>query len=163
MTTRTPEDSLWRFSLAVYGQPGMDAVCLDIQDRLGADVNLLLFALWAGAVCGVRLPKAERMRLSAEAAAWQRDVVAPLRGVRRHLKGVAGAEAFRQSVKDAELESERLEQTRLCRASGLRPASADWAAAEANLRQLVRDERAVVLLLDAARHLGRDCIGHTLP
>ncbi|WP_448192365.1 TIGR02444 family protein [Azospirillum sp. sgz301742] len=152
MTAHTPDDSLWRFSLAVYGRPGVDAVCLDLQDRLGADVNLLLFALWVGAVCGVRLSAAELERLSADAAAWQRNVVAPLRGVRRHLKGMAGAEAFRQTVKDAELESERLEQVRLCRMSGLRPGSADWAAAEANLRMLTEDDTAVALLLDAARH-----------
>ena len=151
MTAHTPEDSLWHFSLAVYGRPGVDAVCLDLQDRLGADVNLLLFVLWAGAVCGVRLPATELERLSAEAGAWQRSVVAPLRGVRRHLKGVADAQAFRQRIKDAELESERLEQTRLCQVSGLRPASADWAAAEANLRQLVQDDGAVAVLLDAAR------------
>jgi len=152
VTTETPESSLWRFSLAVYAQPGVDTACLDLQDRLGADVNLLLFALWAGAVCGTRLSAAELERLSSEAAAWQREVVAPLRGVRRRLKGVAGAEAFRQRIKDAELESERLEQTRLCQISGLRPGSADWAAVEANLRMLITDDTAVALLLDAARH-----------
>ncbi len=152
MTGQTPEDSLWRFSLGVYAQPGVEAVCLDLQDRLGADVNLLLFAVWAGAVCGARLPAAGMDELSAEAAAWQRDVVAPLRGVRRHLKGIEGAEAFRQNIKDAELDSERLEQIRLCRISGLRPAAADWTAAETNLRRLIDDDNTVARLLDAARN-----------
>jgi len=148
----SPEESLWRFSLAVYGRPGVDAACIDLQDRLGVDVNLLLLALWAGAVCGARLSGAEAERLAAEAAAWHRPVVAPLRGVRRHLKGIDGAEALRQAVKAVELESERLEQVRLCRASGLRPGTPDWDAAEANLRRLVPDEPAVALLLAAAKH-----------
>ena len=153
MTDQTPEDSLWRFALAVYGQPGVEAVCLDLQERLGADVPLLLFVLWAGAACGVRLPDAApdatMERLSAEADAWRNAVVAPLRGVRRHLKGVAGAEAFRQTVKDAELEAERLGLARLCRASGLRPAASDRAAAEANVRRLIGEDGAVALLLAA--------------
>ncbi|WP_431855029.1 TIGR02444 family protein [Azospirillum sp.] len=147
----SPEESLWRFSLAVYGRPGVDAACIDLQDRLGADVNLLLLALWAGAVCGTPLSAADLERLASEAAAWHRPVVAPLRGVRRHLKGIEGAEALRQAVKAAELESERLEQMRLCRASGLRPGAPDWGAAEANLRRLVPGEPAVALLLAAAR------------
>ena len=147
----SPEESLWRFSLAVYSRPGVDAACVGLQDRLGADVNLLLLALWAGAVCGARLDDAELERLASEAAAWHRPVVAPLRGVRRHLKGVAGAEALRQAVKAVELESERLEQVRLCRASGLTPGTADWDAAEANLRRLVPEDDAVALLLAAAK------------
>lgn len=146
-----PEDSLWCFSLAVYGRPGVDGVCIDLQDRLGLDVNLLLLALWAGAVCGVRLDGAAMKRLESEAAAWHRPVVAPLRAVRRHLKGIAGAEALRQTVKAVELEAERLEQIRLCRASGLVPARPDWDAARANLERLVPDENAVALLLAAAR------------
>ncbi|PWC31813.1 TIGR02444 family protein [Azospirillum sp. TSO22-1] len=148
----SPEESLWRFSLAVYGRPGVDAACVGLQDRLGTDVNLLLLVLWAGAVCGAQLSGEEVKRLASEAAGWHRPVVAPLRGVRRHLKGVEGAEALRQAVKAVELESERLEQIRLCRASGLRPGAPDWDAAEANLRRLVPDEPAVALLLAAARN-----------
>lgn len=150
--TDTPEDSLWRFSLAVYARPRVDRTCVDLQDRLGLDVNLVLLVLWAGAVCGARLTAAEAGRLADEAAAWHRPVVAPLRGVRRHLKGIAGAEALRQKIKAIELESERLEQVRLARSSGLRPGTVDWAAAEANLRWLVAEDAAVALLLDAARH-----------
>lgn len=142
----TPEDSLWQFSLATYARPGVADACLDLQDRFGADVNLLLFALWAGAVCGVRLGHAELDRLKAEAAAWHHPVVVPLRAVRRHLKGVPGAETLRESIKAAELESERLEQIRLCRASGLHPGTPDPAAAVFNLTRLIPEREAADLL-----------------
>ena len=39
----------WRFSLAFYGQPGVPALLLPLQDRSGADVNLVLFGLWRAA------------------------------------------------------------------------------------------------------------------
>ncbi|HYH18416.1 MAG TPA: TIGR02444 family protein [Azospirillum sp.] len=149
-----PDDPFWSFSLATYARPGVDRACLDLQDRLGMDVNLVLFALWAGAGCGVRLDPAEMRRLADAVAAWRQDVVVPLRGVRRTLKGMPGMEPFRLRIKAAELESERLQQITLRTLSGLQPGVGDRDAAEANLRLLLPaegvDGAAVALLLDAA-------------
>ncbi|HYD69814.1 TIGR02444 family protein [Azospirillum sp.] len=149
-----PDDPFWSFSLATYARPGVSEACLDLQDRLGQDVNLVLFALWAGAGCGVRLDPAELQRLDHAVSAWRRDVVAPLRGVRRTLKNVPGVEPFRLRIKAAELESERLQQAALRTISGLQPGAADRDAAEANLRLLLPAEgvndATVALLVDAA-------------
>ena len=107
---------LWDWSLSVYGRPGVAAACLAAQDRYGADVNLLLWAAWAGCVHGHRLTAVEVETARAAVAAWHRDVVLPLRAVRRRLKhGPAPApnsatDPLRARVKAAELEAERLEQ-----------------------------------------------------
>ncbi len=39
----------WDFSLAIYRQPGVPEECLALQERLGADVNLLLLCAYLGA------------------------------------------------------------------------------------------------------------------
>ncbi|HEX6103216.1 MAG TPA: TIGR02444 family protein, partial [Alphaproteobacteria bacterium] len=54
----------WSFSVALYGRPGVAPACLALQDRFGCDVNLLLFAIWAGR-CGVMLGPKEFERLDA--------------------------------------------------------------------------------------------------
>lgn len=119
------ENPFWRFSLGIYDEPGVAQACLSLQDRHAAadegqesrsalDVNLLLFCCWAGR-CGRMLLPGEIASLIAAADPWQREVVSPLRGVRRWLKvqeSVPGqaAEALRAQVKTQELEAERLEQ-----------------------------------------------------
>lgn len=148
-----PDDPFWNFSLATYARPGVSEACLDLQDRLGLDVNLVLFALWAGAGCGVRLAPEELQRLDHAVSAWRRDVVVPLRGVRRTLKNVPGVEPFRLRIKAAEIEAERLQQVSLRTTSALQPGVGSRDAAEANLRLLLPAEgveEAVTLLVDAA-------------
>ncbi|HKS89918.1 MAG TPA: TIGR02444 family protein, partial [Stellaceae bacterium] len=58
-------EAFWRFSLALYARPGVAEALIALQDRAGRDVNLMLFALWFGAVRGRRLDAA---RLAAAAA-----------------------------------------------------------------------------------------------
>ena len=38
--------SFWAFSLKAFAKPPVAQACLDLQDRLGVDVNVLLFLLW---------------------------------------------------------------------------------------------------------------------
>ncbi len=119
-----PDNPFWDFSLAVYGRAGVGEACVALQDRHGLDVNLLLLCCWA-ATRGRGLDAAELSRLVAAVAGWQREVVRPLRGVRRWLKsqavGAAGAaRALRAAVKAQELEAERIEQLLLFEALGAR-------------------------------------------
>ncbi len=100
------------FAEALYARPGVAAACLDLQDRRGFDVALLLHACWLGA---------RSLSLSAEQAAslvlatqpWRFEVVRPLRRLRRRLKvGHEGmprqkSEPVRELVKAAELAAER--------------------------------------------------------
>ena len=130
---------LWDFSLAVYARPGVPAACLDLQDRRGLDVNVLLFAAWAGAACGVRLSAEELARVDSAIADWRTEVVRPLRAVRRRVKGEVAA--LYAHLKATELEAERIQQDRLFAASGLAPRPGGSAAlAAANLRLLVPED-----------------------
>ena len=107
------DNPLWDYSLATYSKPGVAAACLALQDRCGLDVNLLLLCCWLGAE-GRRLDKEMAGKLIELTADWQREVVMPLRRIRRRLKGGdALEEVFRSQIKGQELSAERLEQDRL--------------------------------------------------
>jgi uncharacterized protein (TIGR02444 family) len=110
---------LWAFALAVYGRDGVADECLELQERLNLDVNLLLFAACVGAVEGVRLELQDIAAASAAVADWHSEIVRALRCVRRALKPpsadadnpLRGAStALRAQVKAAELEAEKIEQ-----------------------------------------------------
>lgn len=126
-------DRFWAFSLDLYGRPDVSAACLRLQDRLAADINLLLFCCWAGRL--ERRLSADEMRQAVEAIRpWRAAIVEPIRGARRRLKqGFAGiavppAEALRRRLLEVEIEAERIAQIRLAellphRAAGDRPAA----------------------------------------
>ena len=98
----------------------MADVCLELQDRFGIDVNVLLFLLWA-AHNHRKVSPGEVHFIVTAVESWSASVVVPLRGVRRFLRTPPGivdedaAAALRQHVKQVELESERLQQEALYR------------------------------------------------
>lgn len=110
----------WNFSLELYAAEGVAEACLDLQDRRGCDVNVLLFCCWLGA-SGRPTLTVDRLRAILTASeAWQSQVVKPLREVRRLLKDKAwpGAwpetvDAVRRRIADAELAAEHAEQIKL--------------------------------------------------
>lgn len=112
------QSQFWTFSLNVYGAAGVPEECLQLQDRYGVDVNLLLFCAYVGAVHGALLPDREVRAAAAAVCDWNNNIVASLREARRALKPFAAnssatgaaAAALRTTVKTAELEAERLEQ-----------------------------------------------------
>ena len=114
----------WNFSLELYAGEGVVEACLDLQERRGCDVNVLLFCCWLGA-SGRPTLTADRLRAILKASdAWQAEIVRPLRAVRRLLKDRRWPEtepgampelvdAVRRRVADAELAAEHAEQIRL--------------------------------------------------
>ncbi len=142
------ETPFWAFSLAVYAGDGVAEECLGLQERLGLDVNLLLFAAYMGAVEGIRLEAKDVAAASAAVAEWHAEVVRPLRAVRRALK-IPAADAdnplhatnatLRLQVKRAELESEKVEQAMLWQWSraNLQDLAHDGSALAGNLRQVL--------------------------
>ena len=158
---------LWAFSLRTYARPGVEAACLDLQDRRGLDVNLILCACWLGGQ-GVRL-RADRVAvLEAAAAPWRQRAILPLRTLRRALKTAlpellsagsgldADAAALRDRVKEVELAAERVEQRLLARLADGWPADAPPGPGTVafNLARLAGfgpdDEDALLALLEAA-------------
>jgi len=124
-----PPHPFWNFSLELYGGEGVAEACLDLQERRGCDVNILLFCCWLGA-SGRPTLTADRLRtILSASAAWQAEVVKPLREIRRRLKdgNWPGAlpdtvDAVRRRAADAELAAEHAEQLAL---AGLHAPPAD--------------------------------------
>lgn len=100
---------LWSFALNYYSRPGVEQLCLRLQDD-GVDVCLLLCTLWLErrqiAYSAARL---EQLRIAANV--WQRQVVQPLRKLRRDWKTDSHTDSalagLREQIKALELEAER--------------------------------------------------------
>src|SRR5918997_4159582 len=73
----------WRFSLRIY--PAVADTCLELQDRFGVDVNILLFLLFA-AHHGRKVNANEVHGITSAFSSWSRSAVVPLRSVRRFLR-----------------------------------------------------------------------------
>ena len=149
MTAPQATGALWRFSLAVYAAPDVPAHCLALQDRDGADVNLILAVAWAGASGRGRLDVAQIARLDRDVAPLRDEVVGVLRGARRWLKPRAAdpaASRLRDRLKALELEAERHVQDLLeARLPGLAGTREEPAA---------RLEAAIANVQAYLRHLG---------
>ncbi len=124
----------WDYSLGIYARPGVSAACIALQDAHGADVDLVLYCLWA-ASAGHRLSPAALEAADRLAAPWRVAVLDPLRRARRAMKpppagfDPALVDALRRHALAAELEAERVQQDALARAfapgeSGIDPAAA---------------------------------------
>ena len=104
------ENPFWRYSLAHYARPEVAACCLDYQNRLGANVNLLLFCCWLG-VRGIRLDKEMIEQAALKIESWDRQVVQQLRTIRRYLKSMpASSEAVIHKLQEVELMTEQIVQ-----------------------------------------------------
>ena len=130
----------WRFSLRIY--PAVADTCLELQDRFGVDVNVLLFLLFA-AHNGRKVGKSEVADIISSVSSWNESAVVPLRSVRRFLRSPPGiiepdaAGALRQHVKEVELEAERLQQEGLYRVHRLEELGAPEASRETAARSNV--------------------------
>ena len=116
-----PGHPFWDHSLELYSRPGVAESCLRLQDRLGLDINLLLYACWTAAEGAGRPSSGDWRRLVDETAAWREQVVEPLRAVRRFLKdppAVPGSAGLRERVKALELEAEHAEQLAIAALAG---------------------------------------------
>lgn len=111
-----PDCPFWDFSTAVYDRSGVAPACLGLQNRLGLDVNVLLFCCYAAADGHPPLGESA-IRIALQAIEpWHRDVVTKLREMRRALKGryenapKAVAAALRDRTLTLEIDSEHVEQ-----------------------------------------------------
>jgi len=115
------DNPFWQFSLSAYRSPSVREACLSTQDRYGADVNLMLLCCWVG-FSGVRLDGAGVKRLDRLVEGWRKEVIGPIRAVRRRLSEAVGPMGpqvtgrFRADIKAAELQAEQIQQAVLFRA-----------------------------------------------
>lgn len=105
-------ENFWDWAVRAYATPVVAEACLELQDTHDQCVPLLLFGLWTetqGYVLNEDLSEAA----VDTARAWSEHVIAPLRGIRRRIKGPvsdmddAAKSAIREQVKAAELAAEK--------------------------------------------------------
>jgi len=116
---------LWRYGLALYGRREVARSCLRLQQRVDADVNVLLLCCWLAARGGGVLDARGLGRVLARVAAWREAVILPLRRARTALK-VPPAHAperlvggLRERVVAAEIDAEKVEQMMLAESVAL--------------------------------------------
>lgn len=134
---------LWTFAVRLYQSPGVQPAALALQDADGVDVNMMLFAAWCGAQRAVALGAADFQAVEAAVGPWRRQVVLPLRSVRRLLKvdafgGFEPAQAgFRKEVAALELRAERLQLDAMSATRTGTPATASASLALSNVEALL--------------------------
>ncbi len=103
---------LWDWAVRAWAADGVREACLHLQDAAGQNPPLLLWAAWAARTG--RKPDADALEGACDIArAWQEAAIAPLRAVRRTLKGRnpdledADREAIRAQVMAGALAAER--------------------------------------------------------
>jgi uncharacterized protein (TIGR02444 family) len=103
------DNGLWQYACQVYSQAGVEAALLALQDDHGADINLILQALW---LASEGKQWAETC-IPNEYDQWMKEKVLPLRQMRRSMKvdwvekRGSQYEDFRQQVKKLELKAEQ--------------------------------------------------------
>ncbi|MBU1310265.1 MAG: TIGR02444 family protein [Gammaproteobacteria bacterium] len=102
---------LWQFSLALY--PQVKSLCLQWQDELGANVNLLLLLCYLEQQ-QLSLTSTELQQLATRLNNFNTAFTQPLRALRRNSTAVAlpcqQQQTLKQALLQAELELEKLEQ-----------------------------------------------------
>jgi uncharacterized protein (TIGR02444 family) len=157
---------LWDFSLQVYPREGFQGAAIHLQDARGADVNLLIYALWLAATGRPALTPDGAAALTRTMAPVRAVAIEPIRELRRALKGgiehapADMVEDLRKKLLGLELEAEQVEQAMLIAAteapaaheakpSGSLATAAASLAAVAGLGRAVlsADDRAALLTL----------------
>lgn len=99
----------WDYSAAVYSLDGVADICIALQDDIGLDVNVLLYAAWLASL-NRRLTPSHLGAVDAEVAHWRERVVQPLRSLRRELGDYPSAAEIREDIKAVELRAEQQQQ-----------------------------------------------------
>lgn len=94
---------LWDWAVQAYARPGVEPLCLALQDQHGQCVSYLLWALWAAGE-GRALDRDALAEAAGMARDWETRVVAPLRARRRDPK--AATADVREAIKADELAAE---------------------------------------------------------
>ena len=104
-------EQLWQFSLALY--PKVKSLCLQWQDELGANVNVLLLLCYLEQQ-QLSLTSTELQQLAAALNDFNTLFTQPLRALRQNsataMLSQAQQHSLKQALLQAELELEKLEQ-----------------------------------------------------
>ena len=105
----------WNYSLRFYDNPETEKAFIDAQNRLGADVNLILYLLFR-AQGGHYLDLDDIKNAEDSVSSWRSGVIEPLREIRRNLKNYPHSlpekdqAKIRREIKDLEIKTEQCQQ-----------------------------------------------------
>ncbi len=119
-TNILPNHPFWIFSLQAYSQESVKKALLNLQNRHGLNINMVLFCYWFAASNQGALLKTDIKQLLTAIHTWHERVVSTLRSLRDRLKEAAApiwSQHIRQDVLDTELTAEHIEQLLLIDAS----------------------------------------------
>lgn len=112
---------LWDFVTWAYKREGVEKACLALQNRLNADVNIVLFCIWlsfrGAGTANLAKYLGSALKISRD---WQRNLVEPVRLSRQNLKDLletglfaegdkAAADALRERIKQCEVDLEHFQ------------------------------------------------------
>ena len=114
LTLNQAQRDCWAFSLDLYARPNVENACLELQDRFGLDVVLVLVLCWLWKSNAGADPSLIRAAFTVSEH-WQSRIVGPLRAARRSARSLSADKdrSLYQSIKACELEAERAEQAAL--------------------------------------------------
>jgi uncharacterized protein (TIGR02444 family) len=138
-------NELWRFSLAVYAQPGVEPLCLKLQDQHRVNINILLSNAWL--FSQQRHLSPNQWQTLATTIAPFTEVIDRIRMHRRQLKSNPHQnrrqDQLRNQVKALELLAEQYQQATIASWLSANPAAGngDWHrfCAHFNIAQFEQD------------------------
>lgn len=130
---------LWEFALDLYAKPGIEAICLDLQNQHELSINRLIFAVWAARER--KLLDLKHLTCS-DVSEWQQPISHPLRTVRykvrERLDSHPELAGVYKSLRKAELQSEQVE------IAYLYYVSQGWGCASGSAVELLQENLSVV-------------------
>lgn len=103
-------EQFWQFSVDWYHRPQVSAVCIELQDQLQLNVNLILLLCWCDQQ-SLSLTTQQIADLTTALLKWNTQYTQPLRQIRRHMaKDERSNNDVKRAMLDAEMAVERVEQ-----------------------------------------------------
>ena len=135
----------WQFSLSWYARPGVSQACIELQDKLGLNVNLMLLLCWCEQQ-NLQLSAEQIERLGLSLKVWSEKYTQPLRQLRRQIALEDHAdESVKHAIFDAEMALEKSEQRLLiCAFSHFNLTKSDEAAQNLTRYVSAADSKAVM-------------------
>jgi len=102
------ENEFWDYGVEAFTGSKVGETCIALQDAHGTDSNVILLCLWRR----FKGPEAAWNAVFELAETWQRDVLRPMRNVRRTVKAMNAPQLY-ADIKKTELKTEREQQDAL--------------------------------------------------
>lgn len=112
-----PTHPFWEFSLALYANQPIKLACLDLQQRHGFNVNIVLFLFWLAKTGRGRLSRQQLTQMLEQLLPWRNYITLALR---KHRLGLGKQKQDKpklakryEKILDVEIKAEQVEQLML--------------------------------------------------